>query len=458
MGTEKKNIYFVGIGGIGMSALARYFNQLGKQVAGYDRSTTDLTKRLQTEGIFVTDFSEADAIAFPYRDQEETLVVYTPAIDESNPMLTYFKENGFECLKRAEVLGLLSKEMKTIAVAGTHGKTTVSSMIAFLLKSADIKINAFLGGISRDFGTNLILEKDAEIMVTEADEYDRSFLQLSPNHLVVTSIDADHLDIYEDTEDIKDTYNQLLEQICHGGSLLTKPSVAEVLELPEEILNDTYSLAQNSNVKAENIRVEDGSFVFDYVSKDLRIENVSCGLPGIHNVENAVAAMCIAQQMGVEPTQLKNSIAEFRGVKRRFDVHLKTDKIIYIDDYAHHPEELKVLLASVRELYPEKKITAIFQPHLFSRTRDFVEEFAKELALADDAILLEIYPAREEPIEGVNSLWLAKKMKKENVHVCSKHQLINVLKSKEVEVLLTIGAGDIDTMIEPIINFYEAKE
>ncbi len=458
MSLEKENVYFVGVGGIGMSALARYFNQLNKNVAGYDRSTTDLTKHLQREGVFVTDFAEADAVPFPYRDRETTLVVYTPAISDHNPILNYFKENGFECLKRAEVLGLLSKEMKTIAVAGTHGKTTVSSMIAYLLKDAGIKINAFLGGISRDFGTNLILEKGAEIMVTEADEYDRSFLQLNPDHLVVTSIDADHLDIYEDAEDLKQTYNQLLLQISKGGHLLTKPAVVQELIVPSSLSCKTYSLTQEGSIKAENIRVEDGAFVFDYVADTERIENVSCGLPGIHNVENAISAMSIAKQLGVNKEQLKKSIGEFHGVKRRFDIHLKTENIVYIDDYAHHPEEVKVLLASVRELYPEKKITSIFQPHLYSRTRDFGDEFAEVLASSDDAILLEIYPAREEPIEGIDSLWLAKKMKKENVAICTKHQLINVLKSKEVEVLLTIGAGDIDTMIEPIINFYEAIE
>ena len=458
MSLNKEHIYFVGVGGIGMSALARYFNQLGKKVAGYDRSTTTLTKRLQAEGISVSDFSEADAIPFPYREKEKTLVIYTPAIAESNAILNYFKEEGFECLKRAEVLGRLSEKFKTIAVAGTHGKTTVSSMIAYLLHTSGIKVNAFLGGISRDFGTNLLLDTEAQLLVTEADEYDRSFLHLAPNSLVVTSIDADHLDIYNDEDDLKNTYSELLGKIENGGLLLTKPSVINELAMPSEISVESYTLNAEANIKAENVRVENGAFVFDYVSKNKQLNGIRCGLPGLHNVENAVAAMSIAMKYGVSDEELRNGISSFQGVRRRFDVHLKTEDIVYIDDYAHHPEELRVLLESVRELYPDKKITAIFQPHLFSRTRDFADDFAKVLTTADDTILLDIYPAREEPIEGINSLWLAKKMQKEDVPVCGKHHLMNILKSREVEVLLTIGAGDIDTMIEPIIQFYGEVE
>lgn len=456
MSLDKKNIYFVGIGGIGMSALARYFHQIGKEVSGYDRSTTELTRRLQSEGIGVTDFSEADAVPHPFRDAEDTLVVYTPAIAKANPMLTYFQEEGFECLKRAEVLGLLSKNLPTIAVAGTHGKTTVSSMIAFVLHKAGIKLNAFLGGISRDFGTNILLDSNAEIMVTEADEFDRSFLQLHPNKLVVTSMDLDHLDIYADEEDLHATYQQLIEQIEPKGKLIAKPNVLEKLEVKCEQLS--YHLKDKADVRAENVRVEDGNFVFNYVSKKYNINNVTCGLPGIHNVENALAAITVALDAGVQKSKVKQFIGEFRGVKRRFDVHLRNKNVVYIDDYAHHPEEVKMLLSSVRELYPEQKITTIFQPHLFSRTKDFGKDFAMELAKSDDLILLEIYPAREEPIEGINSLWLSKLIGKKDVSVCEKHQLINILKTKEVEVLLTVGAGDIDTMIDPILNFYAEPE
>ncbi|MBL4709198.1 MAG: UDP-N-acetylmuramate--L-alanine ligase [Flavobacteriales bacterium] len=455
---EKEYIYFVGAGGIGMSALARYFNQSGKQVAGYDRSTTVLTKRLQTEGISITDFDEADAVPHPYRNKERTLVVYTPAIPENSPMLTYFKEEGFECLKRAEVLGLLSREMKTIAVAGTHGKTTVSSMIAYLLKSNGIKVNALLGGISRDFGTNLVLDVGAKIMVTEADEYDRSFLQLYPDQLVVTSIDPDHLDIYEDEEDLRNTYSQLIGQINEGGVFVTKPSILSALRDSSKVRNRTYAIDGPAFIQAKRLRVEEGNYVFDYESEACKIEDVICGLPGLHNVENALAAITIAHENGIEPNEIKKSIGSFTGVKRRFDVHLKKEDIIYIDDYAHHPEEIKMLLASVRELYPGKEITTIFQPHLYSRTRDFGAEFAKELSVSDDLILLEIYPAREEAIEGISSIWLSKQIGKKGVSVCEKHQLINILKTKNVEVLLTVGAGDIDTMIDPIIEFYKDPE
>lgn len=457
MSLEKKHIYFIGIGGIGMSALARYFNQEGSVVAGYDRNTTELTRRLQSEGISITDFAEADAIPHPYRDVDDTLVVYTPAVSDDNPMLVYFQEEGFECLKRAQVLGLICQESKTIAVAGTHGKTTVSSMITFLLKNGGIKVNGLLGGISRDFGTNLVLDPEAEIVVTEADEYDRSFLQLYPNQLVITSIDADHLDIYEDEEDLKNTYNQLVSQIDVNGTLFTKPKIIKALEIPEEINTRSYSLDEQSIIQAKNIRVEDGNFIFDYESERFALENVTCGLPGLHNLENAMVAMAVAYNQGVDVTKIKEGIGSFQGVKRRFDVHLKTPEIVYIDDYAHHPEEVRMLLSSVREMYPDKKITTIFQPHLFSRTKDFGVEFATELAKSDDLILLEIYPAREEPMEGINSLWLSKMVGKEGVSVCEKHQLINILKTKEIEVLLTVGAGDIDTMIDPIINHYEVE-
>lgn len=455
METDKEHIYFVGIGGIGMSALARYFNQKGKKVAGYDRTITTLTKQLQAEGIAVTNFDEADSIPFPYRDKEKTLVVYTPAIPPSNSILTYFKEEKFLCLKRAAVLGLISKNLKTIAVGGTHGKTTVSSMIAFLLKDAGIKVNAFLGGISRDFGTNLILDDQAEYMVTEADEYDRSFLQLAPFVSVITAIDADHLDIYADEDDIVATYKDFANKTDLKGVLYSKETIFEKFGALNEFQKRTYGLSQNAWVNAKNLKVKNGEIHFDLIHDGNKYKDFTCGLPGKHNVENATAAIAVALELGVEVNQIKASLAKFKGVKRRFDVHLKTNDFIYIDDYAHHPQEIKALISSVRELYPEKQITAIFQPHLYSRTQDFGDEFGEELAKIDDLILLELYPAREEPIEGIDSRWLAKKINKENVHVCSKGLLMNVLKSKKIELLLTIGAGDIDTMVEPIIAYYE---
>lgn len=438
-----------------MSALARYFHQTGKQVAGYDRNISDLSKRLQAEGIAVNHILEEDAIPFNCREKEDTLVVYTPAIADDNPILTYFQENDFRCLKRAHVLGLLSQGMKTIAVAGTHGKTTVSSMIAFLLQEAGIKVNAFLGGISHDFGTNLILHPEAEYMVTEADEYDRSFLQLFPQIAVITSMDPDHLDIYKNEEDMIGTYQAFCRQIEEKGTLFTKMELLPDLEPSADLKLKIYG-DHGKDIKVENLKVETGDYHFDLIYGEKRIEGLCCGIAGRHNVENASVAISIALELGVSEAQLKKSMPRFRGVKRRFDVHLKQEDFVYIDDYAHHPQEIKSLLQSVREMYPNKEITAVFQPHLYSRTKDFGAEFAEELAEADQLILLELYPAREEPIEGIDSRWLAKQVKKENVHVLQKAQLLTHIKERKIELLLTIGAGDIDTLVQPIIEHYEA--
>lgn len=454
MSIVEKNIYFIGIGGIGMSALARFFHQTGKQVSGYDRNISDLSIRLQAEGISVNHILEVDAIPFACKNVEDTLVVYTPAIAKDNPILKYFQENDFRCLKRAQVLGLLSRDTKTIAVAGTHGKTTVSSMIAFLLKEAGIKINAFLGGISHDFGTNLILDAEAEYMVTEADEYDRSFLQLFPNIAVVTSMDPDHLDIYKDEDAMIGTYQEFCRQIQERGTLFTKMELLPDLDIESDINLLLYG-NHGKEIKVLNLEVQNGNYNFDLQLRNQLIKGLRCGLPGKHNVENASVAVAVAVELGVDANKVRKSLAKFSGVKRRFDVHLKSNSFVYIDDYAHHPQEIKSLLESVRELYPEKKITAVFQPHLYSRTKDFAKEFADVLAKTDELILLDLYPAREEPIQGIDSRWLAKKIEKENVHILQKNQLLTHLKEREIELLLTIGAGDIDTLVEPIIKHYE---
>lgn len=454
MKIDKKNIYFVGIGGIGMSALARYFNQKGFSVAGYDRSTTELTKRLQNEGIVVTNKDEVDCIPFSHRKLNDTLVVYTPAIAADNAILSYFQAEQFECLKRARVLGLLSEGLKTIAVAGTHGKTTVSSMIAYILRASGVKINAFLGGISRDFGTNLLLDDGAEIMITEADEYDRSFLQLKPDVAVITSIDLDHLDIYTDEADLFQTYRAFANQIHEQGTLYSKIEVLKKLELSTKSEVKSYG-SVDADIYFSNLTVKDGNFHFDLKVGEERIENMRCGLPGIHNVENASVAIAVAMQLGVSSEDCKKAIASFQGVKRRFDVHIKNDSLVYIDDYAHHPQEIKSLLDSVREMYPAKKVTLVFQPHLFSRTRDFADEFASVLRGADQTILLEIYPAREKPIEGITARWLAAKIDRKSVAVYNKNQLINYLKEQDLEVLLTVGAGDIDTLVSEIVDYFE---
>lgn len=454
MKIEQKNIYFVGIGGIGMSALARYFNQKGHNVAGYDRSTTDLTKRLQTEGIVVSSMGEEDSIPFTHRDKKDTLVVFTPAISAENPILSYFRENGFECLKRAQVLGILSEGLKTIAVAGTHGKTTVSSMIAYILHTSGVKINAFLGGISRDFGTNLIVEEGAEIMVTEADEFDRSFLQLNPNLAVITSIDLDHLDIYKDEKDLLNTYNQFANQISADGVLFSKKKVLDQFKLKSGVDLRTYG-ADDAEIQYTDLKIEDGNFHFNLKVGNKELKDVKCGLAGIHNVENASVAIAVCMNLGLSADECKKAIASFQGVKRRFDVHIKRKDFVYIDDYAHHPQEIEALLKSVRQMYPNKKVTLVFQPHLYSRTRDFGDEFADVLRKADQTVLLELYPAREKPIEGIDAFWLASKIDKSSVPVYKKNQLMNYLKGEKVEVLLTVGAGDIDTLVPEIISYYE---
>lgn len=453
----KENIYFIGIGGIGMSALARYFNQIGLKVAGYDRVITPLTKRLQSEGISVTNFEEADAIPIDFKDPATTQVIYTPAIPEENIILQYFLEEEFACLKRAEVLGELSKQLRTISVAGTHGKTTISTMIAHLMHAAKVNCNAFLGGISRNLGTNLLLNPEAEVLVTEADEYDRSFLNLYSKMAVVSSMDMDHMDIYSSEEDMEAAYQGFVDQIEEGGFLVLKKEAAARLQPKVETV--TYDLEPHSGAEiyAKNIEVKEGNFIFDYVAKDLFIEGLKCGLPGTHNIENALAAITLVRQFGLDEAQIRAGLSTFEGVQRRFDVHLKTDKVVYIDDYAHHPSEIKALHTSVSQMFPDRKVTAIFQPHLYSRTQDFADDFAAALGHFDDLILLEIYPAREEPIEGVDSLWLSKKIQKEGVHVCEKHHILKLLKSKELELLVTIGAGDIDTLIHPIIEYLEAN-
>lgn len=455
MNIEQENIYFVGIGGIGMSALARYFHQMGKEVAGYDRAITDLSKRLQAEGIAVNYILEADAVPFSHRDKENTLVVYTPAIAADNEILTYFQEEGFECIKRASVLGRLSQDLTTIAVAGTHGKTTVSSMIAFILHSAGIKLNAFLGGISHDFRTNLLLDPEAEFMLTEADEYDRSFLQLHPHYAVITAMDADHLDIYEDEEQLLDTYIQFTKQIKEGGVLFTTAVCSSLLKSTASHQKIIYA-GKDADVKLSSVEIINGVYEFDLAFKQHRLNKVQCGLPGRHNLENAAVAIAVALSLGVDAAKIKDAIGSFRGVKRRFDVHIKRNDFVYIDDYAHHPLEIKALLASVKELYPSRHITAVFQPHLYSRTKDFGTEFAHELAQADEVILLELYPAREKPIDGIDARWLAKQIDQKNVHVLQKNQLIKHLQEIKLDVLLTVGAGDIDAMVEPIIKAFEA--
>ena len=434
------SVYFIGIGGIGMSALARYFAKRGCVVCGYDKTRTNLTIALENEGILISYLDDASAVL---ETPSDTLVVYTPAIPKDAQILNYFKANGFNLKKRSAVLGIISRGMFCIAVAGTHGKTTTSSMVAHILTDTGYGCTAFLGGIASNYNSNVLFGKN-NVVVVEADEYDRSFLTLHPDITVITSMDADHLDIYGDEFHLHESFHLFADQLKENGKLFIKDG------LP--IYGITYSATKDSQLKAMNIRVENGNFVFDFEDGFNTIKGLSLAMAGKHNVENAVAAIGVALSLGITPKSIKAAVANFKGVKRRFEKIVNTDKHIYIDDYAHHPEELKACFDAVRQLHPTKKMTVIFQPHLYSRTRDFADEFAKVLSTVDELILLEIYPARELPIEGVNAQMLIDKMSLKNVTLCGKDSVLANIKSKNPELLLTVGAGDIDTLVEPLKN------
>lgn len=457
---DYKLYYFLGVGGIGMSALARYFNHYKKKVIGYDKTSTSLTIQLEEEGIsshFKEDVTLLKDILQLFK-KEEVLIVYTPAVPKEHAEYQYLLENNYIILKRSQVLGEITKQFKTIAIAGTHGKTTTTTLVTHLLKSAGINCFSFMGGISKNYNTNLLLgeitDKETYIVV-EADEYDRSFLTLHPQIAVITSVDADHLDIYGDAEHVKEGYSLFAGQVKEGGTLIVKKNVDNDLSLTNKRL--IYSLNLDTEYCARSITIENAQFFYDIQSPVESITRVMLGLPGTHNVENSIAAVAVAQQLGVKGDVIKEALRSFSGVKRRFDYRVKSDKVIYIDDYAHHPEELKATIGSVKKLYPEKKITGIFQPHLFTRTRDFADDFAKSLDMLDECILLDIYPAREKPIEGITSQMLIGKMNSKDKKVLSKEQTLELLKNKTPEVLLTMGAGDIDGLIIPIEKILSQK-
>lgn len=450
---EYKLFYFLGVGGIGMSALARYFHHYGKTVAGYDKTSTELTGRLMNEGIqchFKEDVDQLKHLLSGY-GKNEVLIVYTPAVPVDHQEYIYLKENGYEILKRSQVLGEITRQFKTIAIGGTHGKTTTTTLVTHLLKSAGLNCFSFMGGISRNYDTNLLLgetnDQDAYVVV-EADEYDRSFLTLEPYIAVITSSDADHLDIYGDESHVKESYRLFAEKVKPEGVLIVKKNVDNDLRLTNKRL--IYSLNLNTEYCASNIEVKDAQFHYDIQSPVEAINGVTLGVPGLHNVENAIAAVAVAQQLGVKADIIREALRSFKGVKRRFDYRVRNTDRVYVDDYAHHPEELKATIGSLRKLYPGKKITGIFQPHLFSRTRDFADGFAESLDMLDDCVLLEIYPAREKPIDGVNSALLISKMKISQKQVLSKEQAIEYVREQKPEVLVTMGAGDIDTLAGPL--------
>jgi len=445
--TNIQAVYLIGIGGIGMSGLARYFAAQGKVVGGYDRTPTDLTKELESAGISVRFADDVNAISKDFKNAETTLVIYTPAVPSNHSELNYFRNNGFEVLKRSQVLGELSKTYNTVAVAGTHGKTTTSSIIAHLLKSSSKDCNAFLGGISSNYNTNLLTSTSSNLMVVEADEFDRSFLTLSPDIAIVTSVDADHLDIYGSADEMLKSFHEFTEKITADGTLIYR------FGLPfsgTKKKHFTYSLSESSDYYTSNLSIESGQYTFNLHSPSGTMKGLKFGMPGLHNVENAIAAFAAVDQLDLTEDEIRKGFASYKGVKRRFDVHINTDELIYIDDYAHHPTEISACVNSVRELFPGRKVKGIFQPHLFSRTKDHMAEFAQTLSALDEVTLLEIYPAREEPMAGITSSVLLAKITAANKNLQSKTDILDSIIRENTDVLLTMGAGDIDQLVSPI--------
>jgi UDP-N-acetylmuramate--alanine ligase len=444
-------VYFLGVGGIGMSAIARYFNSLGCDVLGYDKTKTALTEQLESEGISIHYEENVELIPETIKQQKNgVLVVYTPAIPKDNKEFQYLSDLGIRLYKRSEVLGLISENYFTIAIAGTHGKTTTSSIVAHILNECGINCIAFLGGISLNFNSNLLLNKDATILIVEADEFDRSFLTLSPDIALLTSVDADHLDVYGSENEVKNAYSEFVGKIKREGKLISKQECFDVLDVRSDIEIISYSATQIADFSVVKTTIKEGNYYVDVNADTKIINNIKIGLPGIHNVENSIGAFAIAEKLGIDKIKIKESLGSYKGVHRRFETHIKTNELIYIDDYAHHPSELNMCIKSAKELYPNKKITGIFQPHLYSRTRDFIDGFASSLSLLDELILLDIYPARELPIEGINSELIESKVTNTNKCVVAKTNLMNVLAERDIEVLLTMGAGDIDVFVKPI--------
>jgi UDP-N-acetylmuramate--alanine ligase len=448
------SVYFIGIGGIGMSALARYFKNEEKNVAGYDRTMTALTNTLEDEGCDIHFDDDIALIPDSFKNEKDkVLVIYTPAIPQSHSELNYFINNDFEVIKRSKALGLIIKDKKGIAVAGTHGKTTVSSIITHIFDSSELGCSAFLGGILTKYNSNYIANNKSEVVIVEADEYDRSFLQLSPAVAVITSMDADHLDIYGDLKTMVISFNQFAEQVQKNGILLINSKISSEIQCRDDILKYTYSLEDKSDFYVRECKIEQGKYIIAVASPFGIINDIEVSIPGKINVENTVAAIAVAMLQGIESDHIRSSVSSFEGIKRRFEYIINDNDLVYIDDYAHHPEELSASISSVSELYPDKKITGIFQPHLFSRTRDFADEFAVSLSMLDELILLDIYPARELPIENVDARLIYDKIKSENKTLTTLDNLVDVVKTKDVEILITLGAGSIDKMVEPIKNY-----
>lgn len=446
-----KRVYFIGIGGIGMSALARFFKQQDAAVSGYDRTETTLTKKLVAEGIPVH-YTDDITIA----DKAAELIVYTPAIPKEHRELNWFRDNGYAVYKRSDVLQWITEALFAVTVAGTHGKTTVSTMIAYLLREAGAGCNAFLGGISVNYDSNY-WSSEQPTAVVEADEYDRSFLKLRPDIAVLTAMDPDHLDIYGTAEEMEAAFIQYTANIKAGGTLLVKHGLHRAKDLKGDNII-SYSLQNDAaDIYGTNIVQKDGGYIFDIIAKSWTIEGLHLPIGGMHNVENAIAAVAVTQLMKVDATQVKVALSDFKGIKRRFEYIVKNDKVVYIDDYAHHPEELAALISSAKRLFPKRKCVVAFQPHLYSRTRDFADGFAHSLDIADEVLLLDIYPARELPMEGVSTQMIADRMGNPNHTILSKEGLIKYVESAPLDLFVTAGAGDIDKLVAPIKEILEKK-
>lgn len=451
------SLYFIGAGGIGMSALIRYFLAKGYRVAGYDRTPSGLTEALIQEGAEIV-YDEAAALIPDYcRTPETTLVVYTPAIPESHAGWTYFRENGFTIVKRARLLGMITRNSKGLCFAGTHGKTTTSSMAAHIFAQSETGCNAFLGGILKNYDSNLILSDTSPFTVIEADEYDRSFHQLSPYMAVITASDPDHLDIYGTEEAYLESFRHFTTLIRPGGALVIKKGIKVEPAVQEGVTVYRYSAGEEGDFHARNIRIGNGDILFDFVTPKEIIPDIRLGVPVKINIENGIAAMAVAWLNGIPASVIRESMASFQGARRRFDYWLRNDRTVMIDDYAHHPDELKACITSVRALYPDKKISGIFQPHLYTRTRDFHKEFAAALSLLDELILLDIYPAREQPIPGITSRLIFDEVTCPQKELCTKDMLAEKIKQRNFEVLITVGAGDIDRMLPEIKNILAAR-
>jgi UDP-N-acetylmuramate--alanine ligase len=443
---NKGGVYFIGIGGIGMSALARYFNSKKIPVSGYDKTETTLTKLLNEEGITINYDDDVK-----YINKNAALIIYTPAIPAHHQQLNYYLQNNYVVTKRSDVLGAITSSAFNICVAGTHGKTTTSAMIAHILTHSNYGCNAFLGGIAANYNTNF-WSSENNVCVVEADEYDRSFLKLNPDVAIITSMDADHLDIYDNIENVENAFIDFSKKIKVGGLLISKYGMNKSSSLQATNTLQYHLNKVQANVYTNNIKIENGTYQFDVTVNDWSLKSVQLNMGGLHNIENMIAAIAVAHHLNITDEKIKAAVSSFNGVKRRFEYIVKNDEQIYLDDYAHHPDELLALLTGVKNLFPDKKVTIIFQPHLFSRTKDFADEFAQSLAIADEIILLPIYPARELPMANVTSALILDKIQKQNKRILLKEEVLQWVKNNTTEVLITAGAGDIDTLVQPIKN------